>query len=354
MESQELDRKPKAAEESIDAPRKTGPTMMDVARHAGVSQATVSLILNGNAGARFSAGTRNRVKRIAAELGYTLVRRGKRQTSQAQAVLAFVADEIATDPWMTLAFDGAREAALEHGYAACLSVSRGDLEADVTGLEMAGNRQILGVIYGTILTRRVELSAQLLKYPTVLVNCYTADRSLPAILPGDLLGGRTATETLIRAGRRRIAMINGQQGVDATRERLKGYRQALASHDLPYDDDLVHPGNWEPSSGYEITRKLMALPNPPDGIFCANDMMAMGCYDALRELGLRIPDDVSVVGFDDREIAQFLRPALTTLVLPHREMGALAAETLIDMVGGLRGGHHQIKVECPLVERRSV
>lgn len=339
----------------MESPRRMdGPTMMDVARQAGVSQATVSLILNGNPGARFSAGTRNRVKRIAAELGYTLVRRGKRQVSQTQSVIAFIADEIATDPWMALAFDGAREMAMEHGHTACLSISRGDLEADVGGLDLSENRQLLGVIYGTILTRRVELSAQLLKHPTVLVNCYTADRSLPAILPGDLVGGRTATERLIRAGRRRIALINGQQGVDATRDRLKGYRQALASHDMAYEDELVHPGNWEPSSGYEITHRLMALPNPPDAIFCANDMMAVGCYDALRELGLRIPEDVSVVGFDDREIAQFLRPPLTTLILPHREMGALAAETLIDIAGGLRAGHSQIKVECPLVERRSV
>lgn len=328
--------------------------MMDVARHAGVSQATVSLILNGSPGARFSAGTRNRVKRIAAELGYTLVSRGKRRTPVDQTVIGFLADEVTTDPWMALAFEGAREKALEYGYTVCLVISRGDPEAETQALDQLDQLPLLGIIYGTVLTRRVELSATMLKHRTVLLNCYTAERGLPSVVPGDLVGGRSATERLIRAGRKRIGLINGEHGLDATRDRLKGYRQALASHDIPFDPDLVQPGNWEPSSGYEMTKVLMAMDNPPDAIFCANDLMAVGCYDALRELGLHVSDDVAVIGYDDRDIAQFLHPPLTTLLLPQREMGAIAAEILIDSAGGLKAGPTQIKVECPLVERSSV
>ena len=100
--------------------------------------------------------------------------------------------------------------------------------------------------------------------------------------------------------------------------------------------------------------RLMAMSEPPDAIFCANDMMAVGCFEALKELGRSIPGDVSVIGFDDREIAQFMRPGLTTLVLPHYEMGAMAAEMLVDQTGGLKNRHNQIKIECPLVERGSV
>ena len=174
----------------------------------------------------------------------------------------------------------------------------------------SSEQSLLGVIYGTILTRRVEPPAALLKHRTVLLNCYNADRRLPSVLPGDLVGGRVATERLIRAGCRRIALITGQQGLDATRDRLKGYRQALASHDIPFEAELIRPGNWEPSSGYAMTKHLMALDSPPDAIFCANDLMALGCYDALRELGLRVPDNVAVIGFDDREIAQSMRPPL--------------------------------------------
>ena len=330
------------------------PTMMDVAARAGVSQATVSLILNGSPGARFSVGTRNRVAKVAEELGYTAGSRDRSRPAAGQDVICFVADEIATDPWIALAFDGAREKALEYGYSVCLAIARGDPDAEIQAIEHLSGKPLLGIIFGTILTRRIEPSPALLKYTTVLLNCYSADRSLQSVVPGDLVGGRTATARLIDAGRRRIALINGQQGIDASRDRLKGYRQALASHDIPFDPDLVRPGNWEPSAGYEMTMALMSLAVPPDAIFCANDMMAVGCYDALRELGKRIPQDVAVIGYDDREIAQFLHPPLTTLLLPQREMGSIAAEMLIDAAGGLSSGPSQIKVECPIIERRSV
>ncbi|MCG6858445.1 MAG: LacI family DNA-binding transcriptional regulator [Salaquimonas sp.] len=329
------------------------PTMMDVASRAGVSQATVSLVLNYSAGVRLSDSTREKVKRAADELGYKLVRRGQHRTPADQNVIAFLADEVSTDPWMSLAFDGAREKALEYGLTVCLTVTRGDPEAEAMLISKMGD-QLLGIIYGTILTRHLETAPALFDHHTVLLNCYDAKRKLPSVLPGELVGGRVATERLIRADRKRVAMINGQEGLDASRDRLKGYRQALSSCDIPFDPELVRPGNWEPSSGYEMTRELMSLKNPPDAIFCANDMMAVGCFDALRELGLRVPQDVSVIGFDDREIAQFTRPPLTTLVLPHYEMGEIAAELLIDSAGGLSSGPTQIKVECPLVERESV
>jgi LacI family transcriptional regulator len=328
--------------------------MMEVARAAGVSQATVSLILNGSPGARFSAETKHRVRQVAETMGYTLVRRAKRRAAAEQTVIAFLADEVTTDPWMALAYEGARDKALESGHTVCLIAARGDPEAEAQALDLMSGGRLLGLIYGTVLTRRVELPTAMRDHRTVLVNCYTAARDLPSVVPGDLVGGRTATQRLIGDGRRRIAMITGQQGVDATRDRLKGYRQALASHDIAFDPDLVRPGNWEPSSGYEMTQVLMALPEPPDAIFCANDLMAVGCYDALHELGCRVPDEVAVFGFDDRDIAQYLHPPLTTLLLPQREMGAIAAELLIDMAGGLDVGPAQIKVECQIVERSSV
>jgi LacI family transcriptional regulator len=103
-----------------------------------------------------------------------------------------------------------------------------------------------------------------------------------------------------------------------------------------------------------MTLQLMSMDNPPSAIFCANDLMALGCFDAVKELGKKIPDDVAVIGFDDRELAQHLHPSLTTLVLPHYEMGEIAAENLIDSANGLPLGPKQIKVECPLVERNSV
>jgi len=144
-------------------------------------------------------------------------------------------------------------------------------------------------------------------------------------------------------------------GMEASRQRLKGYRRALATADLPFDPDLVRDGNWQPISGYEGAHALMRLPSRPTAIFCGNDLMAVGCYEALRELGLRIPDDIAVMGYDDREIARHLHPPLTTVLLPHFEMGTIAAELLFDMAAArLAARPDQIKVECPIVERKSV
>jgi LacI family transcriptional regulator len=142
--------------------------------------------------------------------------------------------------------------------------------------------------------------------------------------------------------------------MEASRHRLRGYRQALATADLPFDPDLVREGNWQPLSGYEAARELMNLKRPATAIFCGNDLMAVGAYEALHELGLRIPDDVAVMGYDDREIAQHLHPPLTTVLLPHFEMGSIAAEILLDTVSGSAGRPRQIKVECPIVRRGSV
>ena len=329
------------------------PTMMDVATAAGVSQATVSLVLSGSKGARLADSTRSRVLEAAQRLGYRFVRRGTKSAPGGQSTIVFVADETSTDPWMTLAFEGARDKALEFGAHVLMAVSHGDADVEASVIAGLGNLPILGIIYGTILAREVQIPQALADRKIVLVNCYDESRKYHSILPADLLGGRTATEHLLLVGRRRIGFINGQQGVDAARDRLRGYKQALASNDIAFDPALVRSGNWQPSTGYELTRSLMELDPPPDAIFCANDMMAVGCFDALRHLGVRVPDDVAVIGFDDREIAQYMHPPLSTLVLPFYEMGRTAAELLLDMSGGLDTAPSRTKVECQLVVRES-
>lgn len=329
--------------------------MMDVAAAAGVSQTTVSLVLNNSQGARISASTRQRVREAAKRIGYDAARRDTRPASRAGSkVIGFIADEISTDPWCALQLEAVREKAWEHELIVSAGVSHSDSELEETLIDQFANQQLVGLIYATILTRHIRPRPQLYRMPTVLLNCFVRDHSLPSVVPGELLGGYAATLHLIRAGHRRIAHIHGQSWTDPSRDRLKGYRRALAEHDILFDPELVRPGNWEPPTGYEHTSALMDLDDPPTAIFVANDIMALGCYDALKERGLRIPEDVSVVGYDDREIAQFMRPPLTTLVLPHYEMGLQAAEALIDGQISAEGRQLQIKVECPLVSRESV
>jgi LacI family transcriptional regulator len=326
--------------------------MTDVARLAGVSQSSVSLVLNETQGARLSRETRERVFEAAEQLGYRLAKRGASPHAGATAI-GFVVNEISTDPWTAVAMDGARDKAWEHGLTISAAVTRGDAEMEQAVLAQMMAQPLLGLIYGTIHTRRITPPPALYRIPTVLLNCYVADHSLPSVIPSEVAGGHTATARLVRAGHRRIGYINGEALMDACRDRLKGYRRALAAADLPFDPDLVRPGNWEPSAGYEQTYALMRLADPPTAIFCANDLMAVGCIDALKEIGRRVPEDVAVIGYDDREIAQFTHPPLTTVLLPHFEMGAEAAAYLIDYARRPPPQPPQIKVECPLIERES-
>ncbi|MBX3569255.1 MAG: LacI family DNA-binding transcriptional regulator [Rhizobiaceae bacterium] len=329
--------------------------MVEVAGLAGVSQTTVSLVLNDALGVRLSEQTRQRVLEAARALDYRLVKRGTAaNTPVDRTVIGFVVDEISTDPWMALAAAGAREKAWEHGLTLSMTVTRGDPEIEEAALARMAGLPLAGVIWGTIQTREIGAPHLPAGVPAVLLNCYVADRSIGSIVPGEVVGGREATERLLEAGHRRIGFIQGEVWMEASRDRLKGYRQALASREITFDPRLVRPGNWEPSAGFEHTLELMRLDDPPTAIFCSNDLMALGCYEALKEMGKRIPEDIAVIGYDDREIAQFARPPLTTMLLPHQEMGRLAVEHLIE--GAHRQGRKppQIKVECPLVERQSV
>lgn len=337
--------------EPAEGARRT--TMNEVALEAGVSQTTVSLVLNEVSSARFSADTRRRVLEAAKRLNYRTARRRSTERGSTEGLIAFMVDEISTDPWMAIAMDGIREKAWERGLAVATVATRGNSDAEQAIFRELFAREVAGLVYGAINTRRVERPLLPRDVPTVLFNCYVADHSLPSIVPNEVLGGSTATQRLLAAGHTRIGYINGEPWMDASRDRLRGYRRALAGADIAFAPELVRNGNWEPSGGYEHTLALMQLPVPPTAIFCSNDLMALGCYEALWELGKRIPDDVAVIGYDDREIARHLRPPLTTVVLPHYAMGIDAVECLFDVAAG-HTVPPQIKVEGQLIERRSV
>jgi LacI family transcriptional regulator len=328
------------------------PTMVDVANEARVSQTTVSLVLNHADGARLSAQTRKRVLQAASRLGYQPVRRGVAPAAAASAI-GFLCDELSTDPWTAIALDAVREKAWERGLTVIVMATRGDADMEAAALAQLSQQPLAGLIYATINTRLVDPPARPGALPLVLLNCHVADGSLPSVTPGEVGGGHAATDHLIAAGHTRIGYVNGEASMEAARHRLRGYKQALATADLPVDPALIRDGNWQPLSGYEATRELMRLASPPSAIFCANDLMALGAYEALRELGLSIPGDVAVMGYDDREIARHLHPPLSTVLLPHYEMASIAAEWLFDLADGAETRPRQIKVECPIVKRGS-
>ncbi len=332
------------------------PTMTDVARIAGVSQSSVSLVLNEMTGSRISADTQSRVIEAARQIGYALpaIRREASPAGERRTI-AYLVDEISTSPHPVINLDGARDFAFEQDLLVAAHVTRSNPELEAATIAaIKRDRSVIGVIYSTIFTRRVTLPKALDDVPTVLLNCYSEPRKHLSIVPGEVAGGFTATRHLTELGHRRIGFINGEPWMDASADRLKGYRQALATADIGFDEALLRNGDWLPLSGYQLAFELLAIEDPPTAILCGNDLMAIGVLEAASELGLAVPGDLSVMGYDDQELARYTHPPLSTLVLPNYEMGQRAAEALIDLaVHGKALRPMTIKIDGPLVPRTS-
>jgi len=344
--------------EPVPKAERSRPTMTDVARIAGVSQSSVSLVLNEMSGSRISPETQMKVREAAHKIGYKLpgVRHDPPSVSSIEKdTIAFIVDEISTSPHPVVSLDGARDYAFEQGFLVSAHATRSNPDLEEAVLRsVLRDPTIVGVIYATIFTRKVTVPEQLRNMPTVLLNCYAEPRQQLAIVPGEVAGGFAATAYLTSLGHKRIGFINGEVWMDAAADRLKGYKQALATADIAFDESLVRNGDWLPLRGYEAGLELLSLDNPPTAIFCGNDLMAIGVMEAAAEKGFAVPSQLSVMGYDDQELARYTHPPLSTLVLPNYEMGQKAAEMLIDMaVHGKILKPMTLKVDGPLVIRSS-
>jgi len=325
-------------------------TMKDVARRAGVSQSTVSFVLNGLEEMRISAETRRRVLAAVRELGYRPRAAGRPAKGAGARVIGVMFDEIATSPFASISLDAVQEEAWKAGLLAELAVTRGERAYETAVLRKWASDRVDGVIYGSILTRSVAPPEALSRHRAVLLNCHDEEARFPSVVPAERRGGEAATEALIRAGHRRIAFITGEPWMEASAQRREGFERAMRRAGLPVDPALIVEGNFLPSGGRDATLRLMAGASRPDAIFCANDLTAVGCYEALKELGERVGETVAVMGYDDQEIAQHLSPALSTVLLPHREMGAWSVRTLLAPEAHVPPRH---RMDCPLVPRQS-
>jgi LacI family transcriptional regulator len=330
-------------------------SIRDVAERAGVSVTTVSHVLNDTPGKRVKEETRVRVRQAADDLGYqpsSLARSLRLQRSQ---ILALVSDNIATTPHAGRIILGAQEAASKHGWLVVLVDSGSDPEVEAAEIAALRQRQVDGFIYATMYHREVAIPPALADVPTVLLDARTGDPSFPSVVPDEVEGGRTATEVLLDAGHRQIAFVNNVDDIPATHGRLEGYRQALRDAGVEPDDRLVRTAESVAQGGRQAGLSLLDGNSRPTAVFCFNDRMAMGVYQAAAELGLCIPLDLSVVGFDNQElIADGLRPGLTTVALPHYEMGAWAVDTLVRRIQDPAAAPEQVALRCPVVPRASV
>lgn len=331
------------------------PTMLDIAKRAGVSRTTVSFVLNNVTTAGIPDETRHRILEASKELKYRPNAVAKGLRTRRTHSLGLITDEIATTPFAGDIIKGARNVAWSNDTLLLIINTGEDGPVQDAAVEMLLERQVDGIIYAAMYHHGIQPPANMREVPAVLLNCFAVDRTLPSVVPDEQTGGYEATEVLIRAGHQRIGMINLYPDLPAAYGRLRGYQNALHAHGCIFDAHLVRTSNGYADDGFRETLALMDIATPPSAIFCATDRLAMGAYDALRTLGLRIPEDVAVIGFDNQElIAAYLRPALTTMALPHYEMGQWAVQYLLEQAEPDNVKPPiQYTMRCPLIQRQS-
>lgn len=319
---------------------------------AGVSPATVSFVLNQTAGQTISDETRQRVLQAVAELDYRPNRAAQGFRQGRTATIGYVSHDADFGEFAASAIKGAHEASARHGNLLLLVNTGGSNSQAARLVTDLLDRQVDALIFAAVGTRSVMLPAAALRVPTVLLNCFAPHDPVPAILPDEVRGGREATQALLDLGHRDIAYLTGKPSQWATKARLRGFGEALRGAGLDPRDQPVLSGNFHADSGYELVRTLLRRNPRPTAIMCGNDRMAVGALMGLLESGIRVPEDMSVMGYDDQfQLAAEIRPALSTVILPYGAMGRLAAEQLA--AGASTTDRARTLVHCPVVMRHS-
>lgn len=327
-------------------------TMRDVAKAAGVSVATVSHVVNDKQGARIGPDAKRRVLEAVSDLGYRPNALAKTLSQGTSRFIGLVADAIATTPFAGQIIHGAQDEAWKHGYVLLVANTDGNTEVENDAIAMMLEHQVHGILYSTWYHREIVVPHSLHQTDAVLVNCFADGSGLRSVVPDEEQGGRTATEELIAAGHSRIAFINTTTPSPAQSGRLAGYRSALAAAGIDFDESLVVPAAPEQEGGYAATASI--LDSAATAVFCHNDRVAMGLYDGIRERGLQIPENIAVIGFDNQDvIAAHLRPPLSTVALPHYELGAAGVRVLLGL-DSAANAPLQERIVCPPVLRQSI
>jgi DNA-binding LacI/PurR family transcriptional regulator len=315
-----------------------------------VSHPTVSRALQNSP--LVNPATAAKIRKIAEAAGYrpSAVARGlvTRRTRTVGLVVTTVADPFAGEVAC-----GIEQAANNHGYAVFLADSNCDAERERKVVQALAERRVDGIIVTSsrVGSDYLPMLAQL-NVPMVLVNDQYPGEFVHSVMIANEDGSRAATEHLIELGHRRIAYVGDRSGYQTDTERLKGYRQALADAGIEFASELAVLGDGRPEGAVAAVDGLLKIADPPTAVCCYNDMTALGAMRAIRARGLRVPEDLSVTGFDDLFFAEYLEPALTTVRQPMRRMGEMAMENLLKLMSG-EESVAQVKVEAELIVRSS-
>ncbi len=333
-------------------------TIKDVAAHAGVSYQTVSRVINDNI--NVTEKTRERVQQAIELLNFRPSLAARTLPSRRSYVIGLIipyeADYLFRDPHLLAQISGIDAEANAQGYNLLLSTA-GDSTSGLSAYERFIRNQMAdgAIVYQTIGNRAGNELLVGQNYPFVSLGYDLDNPNAYFVHSDDSAGAKDATQHLLEKGHRRIGLINGPQtgAAAAMQQRLLGHQQALIEANLTFDPALMVYGDYTRPSGQLATEKLLALSNPPTAIFAFNDRMAMGAIRALQAVGLRVPEDVAVVGFDDIPTAADFNPALTTVGQPAKQMGQAAAQMLFSLIAGEPVEMQEVVLPAKLIIRQS-
>lgn len=326
--------------------------ILDVARKAGVSSATVSRVLAGNDSV--NAQLRERVLSAVEELNYQPNRVAQSLRVQSSSIIGLIIPDIQNSLFLSLV-RAVEDLAYAHQLTVVLCNTDDNPEKQRSYLDIMRSQQAAGlVVVPTDPNDAAMLSPiQASGIPIVLVDREITGLEADTVIVDNVRGAQMAIAHLIALGYERIAILAGPQDLTPGRERLQGYYAAHREANLEPAPELVKIGTFKRDSGYELTHNLMASPNPPDAIFASNNLMALGCIRALHERGVRIPDEVALVSFDDMPWAEDLNPPLTAVAQPSYELGQQALELLLHRMKYPKASFRKVMLQPQLIIRKS-
>ena len=306
------------------------PSIKDIARQAGVSHCTVSRALHYSP--LINAKTAQRIREIARRSGYVPNAVARSLVSRSTHTVGVVVTTIA-DPFIGEVVEGIESRAKEHGYSVILANSNADPDLEIKVVDSFSERRVDGILVtasrvGAVHGKRLAGT----KVPIVLINNQHPGEFAHSVGIDNVTATRELVGHLIALGHRRIAYIGDRLGYQSDAERLSGYRAMLKAARLPTESELILHGDGKPEEGERTARELLKLPDPPTAIFCYNDMTALGVLRAAHACGLRVPEDLSIAGFDDLFVASYTTPPLTTIRQPKQEMGRRAMSILWELL----------------------
>ncbi|HEX5117015.1 MAG TPA: LacI family DNA-binding transcriptional regulator [Pseudonocardiaceae bacterium] len=328
---------------------RTRVTIADIAREAGVSVPTVSKVLNGRH--EVAPDTRDRIERLIEKHRYA--RRPRRQDSRA-GLVDLVFPEL-DSAWDVEIIRGVEEIAHQAKMGTVVSAIHGHGATARNWLDNLSTRRSDGVILAVSdLTQQQADRIRSLGTPIVAIDpTGGTPQDIPSVGATNWTGALTATEHLISLGHQEIAFVGGPDLLQCSRARGDGFRSAMHAAGLTVRPELVHAGDFSHEAGQRVMERLLALPAPPTAVFAGNDQQALGACQAVRDHGLRIPDDVSVIGFDDLPAARWTNPPLTTIRQPIAEMAAQAMRMLLRYLDTGEYGTQRVELSTELVVRAS-